>query len=93
MGTRTLDRRRVDSPHRDPLLERFGLAVRRLREERRLTRERVAAGSGLSAVYIGNIERGEVNPTLLTQRRLADGLGVPLDEIVAAALCNEPATG
>lgn len=93
MGTRTLDRRRVDSPHRDPLLERFGLAVRRLREERRLTREGVASGSGLSAVYIGNIERGEVNPTLLTQRRLADGLGVPLDEIVAAALCSEPSTG
>jgi len=93
MGTRTLDRRRLDSPHRDPLLERFGLAVRRLREERGLTRERVAAASGLSAVYIGNIERGEVNPTLLTQRRLADGLGIPLDEIVAAALGSEPATG
>lgn len=93
MGTRTLDRRRVDSPHRDPLLERFGLAVRRFREERGLTRDHVASGSGLSAVYIGNIERGEVNPTLLTQRRLAEGLGIPLDEIVAAALGGDPATG
>ncbi|MBB4663433.1 helix-turn-helix domain-containing protein [Conexibacter arvalis] len=91
MGTRTLDRRRLDSPHRDPLLEQFGLAVRRLREQRGLTRDMVATRSGLSAVYLGNIERGEVNPTLLTQRRLADGLGVPLDEIVAAALCPEPA--
>lgn len=89
MGTRTLDRRRLDSPHRDPLLERFGIAVRRLRVERRLTRDKVALGSGLSAVYIGNIERGEVNPTLLTQRRLSEGLGVPLDEIVAAALGAE----
>ena len=89
MGTRTLDRRRVDSPHRDPLLERFGLAVRRLREERRLTRDRVAAGSGLSAVYIGNIERGEVNPTLLTQVKLASGIGLPLDAIVATALAAE----
>jgi transcriptional regulator with XRE-family HTH domain len=89
MGTRTLDRRRLDSPHRDPLLERFGLAVRRMREERGLTRERVALESGLSAVYIGNIERGEVNPTLLTQRRLANGLGIPLDQIVAAALAED----
>jgi transcriptional regulator with XRE-family HTH domain len=89
MGTRTLDRRRLDSPHRDPLLERFGLAVRRMREERGLTRERVALQSGLSAVYIGNIERGEVNPTLLTQRRLANGLGIPLDQIVAAALAED----
>jgi transcriptional regulator with XRE-family HTH domain len=85
MATRTLDRRRLDSPHRNPLLERFGLAVRHERERLGLTREAVASGSGLSAVYIGNIERGEVNPTLLTQERLARGLGVPLEEIVAAA--------
>lgn len=92
MATRTLDRRRLDSPHRNPLLERFGLAARRMREERRLTRDAVASASGLSPVYIGNIERGEVNPTLLTQKRLATGLGVPLDEIVAAALeDDEPA--
>jgi transcriptional regulator with XRE-family HTH domain len=85
MGTRTLDRRRLDSPHRNPLLERFGRAVRHQREKRGLTREAVAAGSGLSAVYIGNIERGEVNPTLITQERLARGLGVPLERIVASA--------
>lgn len=85
MATRTLDRRRLDSPHRNPLLERFGLAVRHERERRGLTRDAVASGSGLSAVYIGNIERGEVNPTLITQERLARGLGVPLEAIVAAA--------
>jgi transcriptional regulator with XRE-family HTH domain len=85
MSTRTLDRRRLDSPHRSPLLERFGLAVRHERERRGLTRDTVSAGSGLSPVYIGNIERGEVNPTLLTQERLAKGLGVPLERIVAAA--------
>jgi len=86
MGTRTLDRRRLDSPHRDPMLERFGLAVRSLREQRGLTRDAVAVRSGLSSVYLGNIERGEVNPTLLTQLKVAAGIGVPLDEIVAAAL-------
>lgn len=86
MGTRTLDRRRLDSPHRDPLLERFGLAARRIREERGLTRDAVGSASGLSPVYIGNIERGEVNPTLLTQTRLATGLGITLDVLVAAAL-------
>jgi transcriptional regulator with XRE-family HTH domain len=91
MGTRTLDRRRLDSPHRHPLLEHFGLAVRRLREQRALTREDVASGSGLSSVYIGNIERGEVNPTLLTQVKLARGLGVSLDTIVAAALTDASA--
>lgn len=88
MGTRTLDRRRLDSPHRNPLLEEFGSAVRRLREQRELTREAVAAASGLSAVYIGNIERGEVDPTLLTQVKLAAGIGLPLDAIVAAALTD-----
>lgn len=90
MGTRTLDRRRLDSPHRNPLLGQFGSAVRRLREQRDLTREAVAAASGLSAVYIGNIERGEVNPTLLTQVKLAAGIGLPLDAIVAAAFGDAP---
>ncbi|ADB51805.1 helix-turn-helix domain-containing protein [Conexibacter woesei] len=89
MGTRTLDRRRLDSPHRNPLLERFGLAARRLREERGLTRDAVGVASGLSPVYIGNIERGEVNPTLLTQTRLATGLGIPLDALVAAAFGDD----
>jgi transcriptional regulator with XRE-family HTH domain len=91
MGTRTLDRRRLDSPHRNALLEHFGLAVRRAREQQGLTRDAVASGSGLSSVYIGNIERGEVNPTLLTQAKLASGLGVSLDTIVAAALTDVPA--
>jgi transcriptional regulator with XRE-family HTH domain len=91
MGTLTLDRRRLDSPHRDPMLERFGLAVRSLREQRQLSREAVASRSGLSSVYIGNIERGEVNPTLLTQLKVAAGIGVPLDEIVATALSADTA--
>lgn len=89
MGTRTLNRRRIDSPHRHPLLDRFGLAARRMREHRGLTREDVGAAAGLSPVYLGCIERGEVNPTLLTQERLAIGLGVRLDELLAAALCDE----
>jgi transcriptional regulator with XRE-family HTH domain len=91
MGTRTLDRRRLDSPHRDPMLERFGAAVRTLREHHELSREMVATRSGLSSVYIGNIERGEVNPTLLTQLKVAAGIGVPLDEIVATALASADA--
>ena len=89
MGTRTLDRRRLDSPHRNPVLERFGLAARRLREQRGLSRHAVAQSSGLSPVYIGNIERGEVNPTLLTQTRLAAGIGIPLDELIAAAVAED----
>ncbi len=73
------------------MLERFGAAVRSLREQHELTRDAVATRSGLSSVYLGNIERGEVNPTLLTQLKVASGIGVPLDEIVAAALAIDAA--
>jgi transcriptional regulator with XRE-family HTH domain len=85
MGTRTLDRRRSDSPHRAPILDRFGVAVRGRRELLDLTRAELEQRSGIPRNYIGSIERGEINPTLLTQQRIALGLGVRLAELVTEA--------
>lgn len=85
MGTRTLDRRRADSPHRAPILDRFGATVRQRRELLGLTRAELETRARIPRNYIGSIERGEVNPTLLTQQRLAQGLGVRLLDLLADA--------
>jgi len=54
----------------------FGLAVRRFRGRSGLSQEGLADLTGIHRTYIGGIERGERNPTLLMIHRLAKALGI-----------------
>jgi transcriptional regulator with XRE-family HTH domain len=54
----------------------FGATVRRFREQSGLSQEELAAKAGIHRTYIGGIERGERNPTLLMIHRLARALGI-----------------
>jgi transcriptional regulator with XRE-family HTH domain len=54
-----------------------GRNVRRFRQERGLTQEQLAFESRLDLTYVGGIERGRRNPSLLVIARLAAALGVP----------------
>ena len=56
---------------------RFGRQVRRLREESGCSQEDLAVKASIHRTYIGGIERGERNPTLVTIHKLAEALGVP----------------
>ena len=60
------------------LAERFGALVRRLRKERGFSQEGFALRVGLHRTYMGDIERGEKNVTLVTADKLAKGLGLTL---------------
>ncbi|WP_374572471.1 helix-turn-helix domain-containing protein [Phenylobacterium sp.] len=60
----------------------FGGNVRRLRLERGLTQEQLAFEAQLDLTYVGGIERGRRNPTLLVMVRLAKALGVEVLELV-----------
>lgn len=61
---------------KDPNLVALGETVRRLRKDAKLTQEELAARAGLSANYVGEIERGERNPSVLALFALARGLEV-----------------
>jgi len=65
-----------------PNLHALGAAVRELRARRGLSQEWLGFKAELHRNYVGSIERGTINPTLRTLMRLADGLGVPLSELV-----------
>ena len=56
--------------------------VARLRLDRRLTQENLAAKAGLSRVALGKIERGSVVPRAQTLDALARALAVPVGELV-----------
>lgn len=58
------------------LVQTFGLNVRRVRLDKGLTLEALADDVGLAYTYVGQIERGQRNPTLGVVERIAGALGV-----------------
>ncbi len=57
---------------------RFGRIVRALREAKGFSQEAFADEVAIHRTYIGGIERGERNPTLLTLHKIAEALNVPV---------------
>lgn len=52
-----------------------GENVRSLRKARGLTQEALALAANIDPRYLGGIERGEENPTVMVLGRIADVLG------------------
>ena len=65
---------------REQTLKAFGLEVRYWRTEQHLSQEELASRCGFHRTYIGQIERGERNPSLLNILTLCRTLGVSLPE-------------
>lgn len=59
----------------------LGKAIRFIRQNAKLTQRQVADKSGIHLTQISDLERGKVNPTHRTIKRLAKGLGVPCSQI------------
>jgi transcriptional regulator with XRE-family HTH domain len=65
-----------------PELVPIGSAVRELRVQAGLSQEQLAGAAGLHPTYVGGVERGERNLSMLTLRRLSDGLGLRPSELL-----------
>ncbi|MEK7781183.1 MAG: helix-turn-helix transcriptional regulator [Verrucomicrobiota bacterium] len=66
---------------RDKTLSALGLNVRKRREAREMTQEKLAEKSGLDATYISGIERGLRNPGIKNVAKLAKALGLTTAEL------------
>lgn len=63
----------------------IGPAVRKHRSALRLTQEELAGRADFDRTYIGQIEQGRRNPTMVSLQRVAHALGLELDVLVATA--------
>lgn len=63
------------TPREEP---QFGLAraVRQLRMAREISQEELADRAGLHRTWIGILERGKINPTWGSTKKVAKGLGI-----------------
>lgn len=64
------------------ITEQFGRRVRYFRKLRNLSQDELAELCELHRTYIGSVERGERNITLLNANKIANALSVSLAELV-----------
>lgn len=72
----------MPEPAQADLLIAFGGAVRALRRRRGWSQEEFADRAGLHRTYVGGIERGERNVSLINIGRIAAALDVPLSALL-----------
>jgi len=64
------------------ILQKFGLRVRELRSTKGITQEGLAELTGLSRQYIGDVERGTRNISLVNIEKIASALKITLSELL-----------
>lgn len=62
---------------------KLGKNVRRFRQQRGLTQEQLAFEAEIDLTYVGGIERGKRNPSLLVMARIAEALSISLPKLLA----------
>lgn len=59
----------------------LGLSIKRIREQRKLSQEKLAEAADIHTSYIGQIERGLRHPSLKVLFRIADALNIKISEL------------
>ena len=70
---------------RSAVARQFGKAVKELRLKKAMSQQQLADACGLDISYVGQVERGQRNPTLGVMQGLASVLGVKMSELFKKA--------
>lgn len=60
----------------------FGLNVRKARKSRNISQEKLASLAKMDRAHMGEIERGNVSPSLKTMNQIAQALDMPVSELL-----------
>jgi transcriptional regulator with XRE-family HTH domain len=74
----------MDKKREAQIQKHFGNRVRELRKQKQFSQESLALACDLDRTYIGGVERGERNISLVNIHKLAVALGVPVKELFHA---------
>jgi transcriptional regulator with XRE-family HTH domain len=69
----------------DKVLTNLGEAIRVLRAQKGLSQEALAVDADLDRSYVGGIERGEHNLTVMNLKKISDALNVKMAALLVAA--------
>jgi len=72
-----------NSINADKTTREFGTRIRALRKDLAMSQEELGEVAGLHRTYIGHLERGEVNPSLINILRVAKALKVDPSNLVS----------
>ena len=67
---------------RHDVAKQFGQRVRKVRLERELSQEALAAKADIDRAFLSGIERGVENPTLFTIQAIADALEIRVGNLM-----------
>lgn len=76
-------------PSKEKAQVAFGAALRRFREQRAITQEKLAELADLHTNYVSSVERGERNLSLHNIAKLAFALEIPVSRLMG---CLDPAS-
>lgn len=62
--------------------EKLGKNLKRIRTKKGITQADIARSLGVSRGFVSNLENGKTNPTLATISKIADAIGVGIEELL-----------
>jgi len=75
----------LTSRRQDPALVALGEALRRIRQAKSVSQERLALVAEVDRSYVGRVERGDNNVAVLTLVRLAAALDISVADLMGHA--------
>lgn len=64
------------------ITKKFGQKIRQTRKQQKMSQNELAEKSGLHRTYIGAVERGERNITLINAEKIAQAFSIQLFELL-----------